>query len=248
MMKNLAKAVAMLAVLCGVSGKSVETVLTNNQGLTFTYWTQAEGSEFPGYMVLYGIIEMVDYQQDLSGSGAQLRIGLEIALPNREYEFREQILFIADLDYDVWKQVNLGTKNGENLDKWNEWTKNKWHQNNKVLEQPYESGVQIINKDSNINKKQRKARVAFKRKFIVDQRYTMDLNEGLNYKVYFTHGVFSAWYDQNTANVKGDTDPENADRPLFLNMRLQTDTWSGALTTTASLGLAALTLAASVAF
>ena len=71
-----------------VLAKSAETVITTAVGSQMTFWTTIEGSSYPGQLTLNCKIDISD-QELVYRSGGEMRIGVEIAIPDKKYTFRE---------------------------------------------------------------------------------------------------------------------------------------------------------------
>ena len=91
--------------------------------MSLTYWTTLEGQTYPGILTLNGIIDITDESLDYA-SGTEMRLGLEIGLADKKYNFREQILFFGQINDGNFMKAVVGKKNGRDLTNWDKWTRN----------------------------------------------------------------------------------------------------------------------------
>lgn len=79
-----------------------------------------------------------------------MRVGVEIAIPDRRFTFREQILFFGKINDGQFSTALVGKKNGRDLQNWDNWTRN-YKFGDQVVQNPWESGITIINSTIDAN-------------------------------------------------------------------------------------------------
>ena len=74
-------------------------------------------------LTLYGTIDVADSSMNYN-DGREMRVGLEITIPDRKFAWREQILFFGTISEKKFSKAVVGRKNGRELNNWDNWTRN----------------------------------------------------------------------------------------------------------------------------
>ena len=112
---------------------------------------------------LNGRIEIKDESTDFT-AGDEMRVGVEIAIPDKQYNWREQMIFYGKINDGNFSTAVVGKKNGNDLTSYSGWVRNRRYSDT-IVRNSWESGITIH--DSMINPENKSASITFSRPLII---------------------------------------------------------------------------------